>query len=114
MVGGTIWEDLDGDGVYDTHYTEGGYVATTTTDADGSYVFDGLAAGAYVVEVNGERVEVDREGELADTVLGSRGIPMSYALRDGTVTATLRGQRSAEDLLDYAEFDRCRWGSHNY
>ena len=37
--------DLDGDGVYSD------VVGTTTTDATGNYIFDGLAPGAYVVEV---------------------------------------------------------------
>ena len=48
-------------------------------------------------------LEVDRSPELADTHLGSRGIPMTYALRNGTVIATLRGQRSAADLLAWLD-----------
>jgi hypothetical protein len=48
-------------------------------------------------------VEVDRSPELADTYLGTRAIPMTYALRDGKVIAQLRGQRSAADLLAWLE-----------
>ncbi len=48
-------------------------------------------------------VEVDRQGELADTYLGGRAIPMTYALRDGRTVAALRGQRSADDLLDWLD-----------
>ncbi len=48
-------------------------------------------------------LEVDRSPELADTHLGSRGIPMTYALRKGSVIATLRGQRSAADLLAWVD-----------
>ncbi|MEL7472217.1 MAG: thioredoxin family protein [Planctomycetota bacterium] len=48
-------------------------------------------------------VEVDRRPELADTYLGGRGIPMTYALRDGEVVDTLRGQRSADELLEWLE-----------
>lgn len=48
-------------------------------------------------------VEVDRSPELADTYLGSRAIPMTFALRDGKVVARLRGQRSAADLLAWLE-----------
>ncbi len=48
-------------------------------------------------------VEVDRQPELADTYLGGRAIPMTYALRDGKRIATLRGQRSAEDLLAWLD-----------
>lgn len=48
-------------------------------------------------------VEVDREPELADRYLGGRGIPMTYALRDGEVVAVLRGQRSADELLAWLD-----------
>lgn len=48
-------------------------------------------------------VEVDRSPELADVILGTRSIPMTYALRDGKVIATLRGQRSAADLLAWLD-----------
>lgn len=48
-------------------------------------------------------VEVDRSPELASTYLGGRAIPMTYALRDGKVIATLRGQRSAADLLKWLD-----------
>ncbi|NJK32396.1 MAG: thioredoxin family protein [Deltaproteobacteria bacterium] len=46
-------------------------------------------------------VEVDRTPQLADEYLGSRAIPMTYALREGKVIAELRGQRSAADLLEW-------------
>lgn len=58
-----------------------------------------------VVEMLGRRdvlvahVEVDREPELAESILGSRSIPMTYLLRDGTPVDELRGQRSAKELL---------------
>ncbi|MDX2017729.1 MAG: thioredoxin family protein [Planctomycetota bacterium] len=48
-------------------------------------------------------VEVDRAPALADTYLSTRAIPMTYALREGRVIATLRGQRSAADLLGWLE-----------
>lgn len=48
-------------------------------------------------------VEVDRSPELAEAYLGSRAIPMTYALRDGQVVAQLRGQRSAADLLSWLD-----------
>lgn len=44
-------------------------------------------------------VEVDREAEGAEAVLGSRAIPMTYLFRNGERVATLPGQRSAEELL---------------
>lgn len=46
-------------------------------------------------------VEVDREPELAEELLGSRAIPMTYLFRDGERVAELRGQRSAEELLGW-------------
>jgi hypothetical protein len=48
-------------------------------------------------------VEVDRQPHLADTYLGGRAIPMTYALRGGERIATLRGQRSADDLLAWLD-----------
>jgi len=48
-------------------------------------------------------VEVDRSPELAEAYLGTRSIPMTYALRDGKIIATLRGQRSAADLLAWLD-----------
>ena len=41
-----LFTDADGDGVYDTP------AGTTTTDANGNYIFDDLPADAYVVEVD--------------------------------------------------------------
>ena len=48
-------------------------------------------------------VEVDREPGLADEFLGGRAIPMTYALRKGERIATLRGQRSPEELLAWLD-----------
>jgi len=48
-------------------------------------------------------VEVDREPDAAKQYLGGLGIPMTYLMRDGAVVATLRGQRSAEDLLAWMD-----------
>ena len=41
----TLYSDPDGDGIYNTVRS-----GTTTTDAAGNYIFDGLAAGGYVVQ----------------------------------------------------------------
>jgi hypothetical protein len=48
-------------------------------------------------------VEVDRSPEVVDAYLGTRAIPMTYALRGGEVVAELRGQRSAADLLAWLD-----------
>jgi hypothetical protein len=70
-IGDRLWIDADGDGVQDANEAGLGGIAvvlygdpdgngvyntlldSTTTDAAGGYIFDGIAAGAYVVEVNG-------------------------------------------------------------
>ena len=48
-------------------------------------------------------VEVDTQTDLADTYLGSRGIPMTYAIRNGERIATFPGQRSASDLVSWRD-----------
>lgn len=62
-------------------------------------VVERLASGRAVVT----HVEVDRTPELAERYLGGPAIPMTYLLRDGAVQATLRGQRSADELLAWLE-----------
>ncbi|MEM1185158.1 MAG: thioredoxin family protein [Planctomycetota bacterium] len=68
------------------------------------YKRDALNHPDVVAELSSEHflathVEVDRDPDIADTFLGNRAIPMTYALRDGEVVATLRGQRSAAELM---------------
>ena len=48
-------------------------------------------------------IEVDREPERAESILGSRAIPMTYLFRDGQPVSTLRGQRSAAELLAWLD-----------
>lgn len=61
-IGDRIWLDVDGDGAQDSSEigisgvtvqlvdpTTGAVISTTTTDATGLYIFDGLPAGAYDV-----------------------------------------------------------------
>ena len=48
-------------------------------------------------------VEVDQEPEAAERHLGSKAIPMTYALRHGTKLTELRGQRSADELLAWLD-----------
>ncbi len=64
-ISGTVGEDVDGDGTSDGPISgvtielrdrDGNVVATTTTAADGSYSFEGLASGEYTI------TEVDRDG----------------------------------------------------
>jgi hypothetical protein len=67
------------------------------------YKRDALNDAGVVAKLSDARflpthLEVDRSPALADAHLGTRAIPMTYALRDGKVIAELRGQRSAADL----------------
>jgi len=64
-IGNTVWCEDDGDGFFEPQDGEkgifgvqvllkdasGDVIATTTTDENGQYIFDGLAAGSYTVEV---------------------------------------------------------------
>ncbi|MCB0046973.1 MAG: discoidin domain-containing protein [Caldilineaceae bacterium] len=69
----TLYYDYNGDGVYDEPYTgpddgsgtqgDGSYTPTTTTDANGYYIFDDLPPGPYVVGVT-------NSGSASQDVLG--------------------------------------------
>lgn len=48
-------------------------------------------------------VEVDREAAIAQSVLGSAGIPVTYILLDGQVTARLAGLRSPDELRSFLQ-----------
>jgi uncharacterized repeat protein (TIGR01451 family) len=63
-IGGTLWNDRNGDGILDAGETaryagvtvvlrdsNGNVVATTTTDASGNYAFPGLPDGTYSIDV---------------------------------------------------------------
>ena len=68
------------------------------------YKRDALNDAAVIARLSDARflpthLEVDRSPALADAHLGTRSIPLTYALRDGKVIAELRGQRSAADLV---------------
>lgn len=72
------------------------------------FKLDALNAPSVVARVSGPgflptHLEIDRSPELADAYLGSRAIPMTYALRDGRVVARLGGQRSAADLVAWLD-----------
>lgn len=69
---------------------------------------DALNDAAVIARLSDARflpahLEVDRSPQLAETYLGTTSIPMTYALRGGTVVAQLSGQRSAEDLLAWID-----------
>ncbi len=83
-IGDRIWEDRDGDGIQDAGEpgiggvtvelrddtcTPGSDCVTVTTDADGGYVFESVAAGDYTVAVTapaGTEPTADPDGGLDD------------------------------------------------
>lgn len=72
------------------------------------YKLDALNNAAVIARLSDVRylpthLEVDRSPELAEAYLGATSIPMTYALRGGTVIAELRGQRSAADVLAWLD-----------
>jgi len=72
------------------------------------YKKDALNNDAVIARLSDARflpihLEVDRSPKLAETYLGTTSIPMTYALRGGTVVAQLRGQRSAAELLAWVD-----------
>ncbi len=79
-VFGTLWEDVDGDGTRDTGEgplvgwtvtaDDGTTVYSTTTDADGNYVIDGLTAGVpYTISVTSPAGQTWTETFETDTTL---------------------------------------------
>jgi hypothetical protein len=69
-----LFEDLDGDGVFDD------LVATTTTRSDGFYLFTGLAPGEYVVQV------VDGTGTPLDGYTVTSGPQSQGSSRSAPIT----------------------------
>jgi hypothetical protein len=72
------------------------------------YKRDALNDAAVIARLSDPRfvpthVEVDRAGDLAEAHLGGRDIPMTYALCNGRVVATLAGQRSGAELLAWLD-----------
>ena len=72
------------------------------------YKRDALNDAAVIARLSDPRfvpthVEVDRAGDLAEAHLGGRDIPMTYALCNGRVVATLVGQRSGAELLEWLD-----------
>ena len=73
-----MWFDLDEDGIQDSeepnmegvtinlYLADGTFLATTTTDANGEYLFANLAAGSYLVEVVSPVGYVYTRGGAAD------------------------------------------------
>lgn len=92
-IGNLVWKDVDGDGKQDagepgipgiTVYlknSSGTTIATDVTDSNGTYLFDGLAAGNYTVVVNtpsGYTASPSNQG--TNDAIDSDGSPESVSL----------------------------------
>ena len=77
-----LYRDVDGDGVAEPGGDDGASIATTVTDANGNYVFDGLAPGFYFVDLDGSTV------------------PAGLTLSAGTDPSSLIGLSEGERYLD--------------
>ena len=102
MIGGTVWNDLDADGDFSevdmTHgiegvtvslKTNGVVVATTTTMADGRYIFNNVVPGSYDIvqsDLPGWSSTADSDGGDANRI--------AVSLPSG-------GQSSDNNFLDY-------------
>jgi hypothetical protein len=79
QIGDYVWNDADSDGIQDNgepgivgvkiklRTCDGSFVDSTTSDADGFYLFVGLTAGSYAVEFvppNGAKFSPSRQGLL--------------------------------------------------
>ncbi len=106
-IGDTVWFDADKDGIQDADEVgiegitvnlkdaDGNVIDTTTTDADGNYLFDGLAAGDYsvaVVPANGLVFTTTDAGadDAADSdVDGATGMTGIISLAEGEENLTV-------------------------
>ena len=96
QIGDYVWNDVNGNGIQDSGepgiagviVTLGGASsATTTTDANGAYLFSGLAAGSYSVTAatpSGYTATLSLQG--ADRSKDSNGSPASVTLVTNTST----------------------------
>ncbi|MEE9327059.1 MAG: IPTL-CTERM sorting domain-containing protein [Cocleimonas sp.] len=92
-IGDTIWNDKDGDGVYDDG--EGlvgvtveltlpnGTKITKVTDADGKYLFENLQAGDYAVEVKEDTLPEGLQGNNTVDPDGGNDSKSTLTLGDG-------------------------------
>jgi hypothetical protein len=108
-IAGTVWDDLDGDGIRDSGEggiggvtvdllaPDGSIAASTTTAADGAYSFSGLPAGFTYT------VEIDFLNYAVGAVLENRLITADPTGRlDGVgVSALLDGTTVSSDLTLY-------------
>ncbi|WP_172802261.1 SdrD B-like domain-containing protein [Agrococcus jejuensis] len=97
-IGDTVWRDLDDDGIQDDGEpgvagvtvtlldANGQTVATTTTAADGTYLFDGLELGDYTVVVTSPAADL---GFTTPGAGDDRAVDSDVAPATGAVAVTI-------------------------
>ena len=119
-IGDRVWEDKDVDGIQDSGEAgiagvtvklldgNGNVLATTTTDANGGYLFENLAAGSYKVQVvkpNGYYATLGDKGtnDAIDSDIDSSGrtglISLAEGETDRSVDAGLYRKASIGDKV---------------
>ncbi len=93
FLSGTVWNDADGDGVLDageagiagttmtltgTDAAGGAVTRTTTTDANGSYRFDGIANGTYTVTETQPSAFANSPGTTTTQYVSNSRTPFTY------------------------------------
>lgn len=125
-IGGMVWDDANGDGMMDAGETalEGAMVALdaegmdtvmATTDADGTYRFDGLSAGFYAVsKVASETAVLTTGSPIYVTLVELEGVVSSFLAANfgcmavdgkpyGTITGTAFEDANENGMLDEGE-----------
>jgi fimbrial isopeptide formation D2 family protein/uncharacterized repeat protein (TIGR01451 family) len=118
-IGDFVWNDLDHDGIQDSGETgvpgvtvtltdSSGTVATTTTDAGGGYLFDGLPPGTYTVTFSDvpSGFILSPTGAGSNTAVDSNGLTTTVALAEGQDIPTIDlGIFETAALGDYVWID---------
>ena len=113
-LGGTLWIDINGDGIFDASEqalafvtielsdgvcTSGVNCPTTTTDSGGSYSFGNLADGSYTIIVDPSGTSLS--GTLNQTLDPDEAPPATCVTCDGQGNATIAGGNSVLNV-DFA------------